>query len=176
MAGAVASTSEAVWVLSGGFLSVPRVFRVDPAKEQATEVVTTGDGPAAIAAGFGDLWVADHFENTVSRIEPSGAVAETIPVLRGASAVAVGEGAVWVAASLDDKVVRIDPQTNSVDDGDRRRPLPGRHRRRRGRRVGRESGRRHRLPHRPGSPTRSSSESKSGHVPRGSPSRPDRSG
>ena len=114
MAGAVASTSEAVWVLSGGFRSVPRLYRVDPAKEQATEVVTTGDGPAAIAAGFGDLWVADYFENTVSRIEPSGAVAETIPVLRGASAVAVGEGAVWVAASLDDKLVRIDPQTNAV--------------------------------------------------------------
>ena len=115
MAGAVASTSEAVWVLSGGFLSVPRLYRVDPAKEQATEAVTTGDNPAAIAAGFGDLWVADRFENTVSRIEPPGAVAETIPVLRGASAVAVGEGAVWVAASLDDKLVRIDPQTNSVE-------------------------------------------------------------
>ena len=115
MAGAVASTSEAVWVLSGGFLSVPQLFRVDPAKEQATEVVSTGDGPAAIAAGFGDLWVSDHFENSVSRVEPSGAVAETIPVLRGASAVAVGEGAVWVAASLDDKVVRIDPDTNSVE-------------------------------------------------------------
>ena len=115
MAGAVASTSEAVWVLSGGFLSVPRLYRVDPVEGQATAVVTTGDGPAAIAAGFGDLWVADHFENTVSRIEPPGAVAETIPVPRGASAVAVGEGAVWVASSLDDKLVRIDPQTNSVE-------------------------------------------------------------
>ena len=115
MAGAVASTREAVWVLSGGFLSVPRLYRVDPAKAQATEAVTTGDNPAAIAAGFGDLWVADRFENTVSRIEPPGAVAETIPVPRGASAVAVGEGAVWVAASLDDKLVRIDPQTNSVE-------------------------------------------------------------
>ena len=55
MAGAVASTREAVWVLSGGFLSVPRLYRVDPAKAQATEAVTTGDNPAAIAAGFGDL-------------------------------------------------------------------------------------------------------------------------
>ena len=83
MAGAVASTGEKVWVLSGGFLSVPRLYRIGPANEGAIEIVTTGDSPAAIAAGFGDLWIADLFENTVSRVERTGAVATTIPVPRG---------------------------------------------------------------------------------------------
>src|SRR6266511_81754 len=111
--GAVAATANAVWAVSGGFFSTPRLFRIDPAAKQATPTVATGNGPTAIAVGFGDLWITDSFENTVSRIDPAGVVIETIPVGRGASAVAVGEGAVWVVDSLDDAVVRIDPETNS---------------------------------------------------------------
>jgi len=112
-AGAVAATTKTVWAVSGGFFSTPRLFRIDPAAKRATPTVATGNGPTAIAVGFGDLWITDSFENTVSRIDPAGVVIETIPVGHGASAVAVGEGAVWVVDSLDDAVVRIDPETNS---------------------------------------------------------------
>ena len=57
---------------------------------------------------------------------------------RGASAVAVGEGAVWVVGEPRRQGRPDRPATNPGRGGDRRRPLPGRHRRRRGRRLGRE--------------------------------------
>ena len=114
--GAVAATANAVWAVSGGFFSTPRLSRIDPAKkgERVAATVATGNGPTAVAIGFGDVWVTDSFENTVSRIDPLGVVTATIPVGHGAIAVAVGEGAVWVVDSLDGTVVRIDPHTNSV--------------------------------------------------------------
>ena len=112
--GAVAATARAVWAISGGFFSTPHLSRIDPAANRVAARVTTGNGPTAVAVGFGDIWVTDSFENTVSRVDPTGVVTAPIPVGRGASAIAVGEGAVWVVDSLDDTVVRIDPQTNSV--------------------------------------------------------------
>ena len=112
--GAIAATARAVWAISGGFFSTPRLSRIDPTANRVAGTVTTGNGPTAVATGFGDVWVTDSFENTVSRIDPTGVVTHTIPVGRGASAVAVGERAVWVVDTLDDTVVRIDPQTNSV--------------------------------------------------------------
>jgi YVTN family beta-propeller protein len=112
----IAATSTAVWAVSGGHFSVPRLFRIDPARNRAEPFVATGNGPTAVAVGFGDLWVTDSFENTVTRVDPAGVVVAPIPVGHGAIAIAVGEGAVWVADSLDDAVVRIDPETNSVVD------------------------------------------------------------
>jgi YVTN family beta-propeller protein len=108
----VAASSGNVWAVSGGVLSTPRLSRIDPARKRVAARFPTGNGPTAIALGFGDLWMTDGFENTVSRIDPTGAVVATINVGHGASAVAVGEGAVWVVNSLDDTVVRIDPETN----------------------------------------------------------------
>lgn len=110
----VAATGNAVWAVSGGHFSVPEVFRIDPATNRARPFVATGNAPTAVAAGFGDLWVTDSFENTVTRVDPGGVVVAPIPVGRGPVAVAVGADAVWVADSLDDAIVRIDPETNSV--------------------------------------------------------------
>ena len=113
-AGAVAATTNAVWAVSGGFFAIPRLVKIDPAKNEVAATVPTGNGPTAVAVGFGDVWIADSFENTVSRIDAAGVEVATIPVGNGARAVAAGEGAVWVVESLDDSVVRIDPDTNSV--------------------------------------------------------------
>ena len=114
MAGAVAVTTDAVWAISGGNLSTPRLFRIDPAAARATPRVVTGMVPTALAVGFGDVWVTDAFESTVSRIDATDVVT-ALPVGRGASAVAVGAGAVWVANSFDDTVVRLDPRTGAVE-------------------------------------------------------------
>ena len=118
MSGGLAATRKAVWAVSGGDRSTPRLFRIDPAAKpagkRARSVAVTSVSPTAIAFGFGDLWVTDGFENTVSRIEPTGLVDVAIPVGRGANAVAVGEDAVWVVNSLDGTVSRIDPGTGGV--------------------------------------------------------------
>jgi YVTN family beta-propeller protein len=114
MSGALAVTDDAVWAISGGAGSAPRLFRLDPQTRRAEPVVATGLGPTAIVSGFGDLWVTDAFENSVIRIDPLGVIETSIPVGDGASALAVDENAVWVVDSLDDAVIRIDPETNSV--------------------------------------------------------------
>ena len=111
--GGVAATADAVWAIAGGYLSTPRLFRLDSGTGQAEPVIATGSSPTSIAEGLGDLWVTDNFENTVTRIDESGVVDATIPVGHGPIAIAVGEGAAWVVDSLDDAVVRIDPETNS---------------------------------------------------------------
>ena len=95
-------------------MTSPRVSRIDAATNEVVKKVRTGTSPAAVVVAFGGIWVADNFENTVSRIDPSNFVAPPIPVGHGPQAIADGEGSVWVAVTGDDSVVRIDPATNSV--------------------------------------------------------------
>lgn len=110
----IAANGDALWAVTGAVGSAPRLFRVDPRTRRAKAVLPVGLAPTAIAAGFGDLWVTDAFENTVSRVDPLGVVERAITVGGGASAVAAGEGAVWVVSNVENSVARIDPQTNSV--------------------------------------------------------------
>jgi YVTN family beta-propeller protein len=112
-AAGVAVGYGSVWTATGAFFSRPRVTRVSPTKNKIARTFATGNSPAAVAAGSGAIWVADNFENTVSRIDPSGIVTAT-PVGHEPQAIAVGEGAVWVVDSGDNAVVRIDPSTRSV--------------------------------------------------------------
>jgi YVTN family beta-propeller protein len=114
---AVAVGYGAVWTATGGYFSRPRVSRVDTATNEIVATFPTGNAPAGIAIGFRAIWVADAFDNTVSRIDPSGVVTATIPVGLvggGPQAIAVGEGGVWVVDNLDDAVIRIDPTRNAV--------------------------------------------------------------
>jgi YVTN family beta-propeller protein len=61
------------------------------------------------------LWVANHDERTVARIDlASGTVVADIPVPSEPHRVAYGAGAVWVGNWHDDSVSRIDPATNRV--------------------------------------------------------------
>jgi len=96
------------------------VTEIDPETNQALvpKAVTVGKAPIAIAVGPDSLWVANHEDDTVTRVEmlgPGQAPAlTTIPVGDGPVDVAVGEGAVWVANSFDGTVSRIDPETNEV--------------------------------------------------------------
>jgi YVTN family beta-propeller protein len=85
-----------------------KLIHVDTATGRKLDQITAGNNPAAITSGGGDLWVADAFDNTVSRIDPSGAVTPT-RVGTAPTSVAVGRDAVWVADSADDDVKRIDP-------------------------------------------------------------------
>jgi YVTN family beta-propeller protein len=73
--------------------------------------VDVGNEPTAIADGDGATWVADDFDNTVTRISRDGVVTNTIAVGRAPSAIATGAGAVWVANTSDGTVTRIDPAT-----------------------------------------------------------------
>jgi DNA-binding beta-propeller fold protein YncE len=111
----VAVTPAAVWVTnSGGGGS--SVARIDPQTNRLVgRPVTTGASPQSLAVGGGSLWVANHDERTVTRIDqPSGNVVADIPVPSEPHRVAYGAGAAWVGNWHDNSVSRIDPATNRV--------------------------------------------------------------
>jgi YVTN family beta-propeller protein len=92
------------------------VARIDPETNRlAGRPVRTGASPQSLAVGGGSLWVANHDERTVTRIDlASGKVVADIPVPSEPHRVAWGAGAAWVGNWHDNSVSRIDPQTNRV--------------------------------------------------------------
>lgn len=71
--------------------------------------------PAAMAAGYGSLWLALPGRGEVLRLEPgSGTVSDRIPVREAPGALAVGGGSVWVAKVPGDAISRIDPRSGTV--------------------------------------------------------------
>ncbi|HEX6675492.1 MAG TPA: hypothetical protein VF486_10745 [Actinomycetes bacterium] len=111
----LAATPGAVWVTNSGG-GGDSVARIDPHTNLlAGRPVTTGASPQSLAVGAGSLWVANHDEGTVTRVDlASGKVVADIPVPSEPHRVAYGAGAVWVGLWHDNSVSRIDPHTNRV--------------------------------------------------------------
>jgi len=87
--------------------------RVASSAYRVVDTIPVGDGPMGVAVGFGSVWVADHGDGTVSRIDPgTNRVAATIRVGHGPGHVAAGYGSVWVTDDRDDALWRIDPRSN----------------------------------------------------------------
>jgi len=81
------------------------VTRIDPVAGQSVQTISVGADPAAIAFGFGSVWVANKLDSTVSRIDPAtDALTETIPVGNGPTALAVAGTGVWVADAAAPRV------------------------------------------------------------------------
>lgn len=107
----IAFTPGAAWVINGDFGG--NILRSDPETGHTLDEVTGGNSPAAIATDGGDVWVSDVYDNSISRIDSTGAVVATIPVGKGPTSLAAGAGGIWVADSAND-VERIDPSTGTV--------------------------------------------------------------
>ncbi len=106
----VAFTPNGVWVT----FAPNGIARVDPADPSVTLTQDVGSGPTAVLAAFGSIWVANHFDGTVSRLEPStGRVQATIPVGEGPNALGAAAGSLWVANELEDTITAIDPATDT---------------------------------------------------------------
>jgi peptide/nickel transport system substrate-binding protein len=109
----VAFTSEGVWVS----IAPDGVARVDPSDLGVTfPHQSVGNGPTAVLAAFGSIWVANHLDDSVSRLEPAtGREVAKIPVRDGPNALAAAAGSVWVGNELDGSITEIDPDTNEVE-------------------------------------------------------------
>ena len=89
--------------------------KLDPRSGAALKPIGVGNGPAAIAVGYGGVWVANRDDGTVTRIDAAtDAVSDTVRVGGSPVAVAAGLGAIWVADAGKDAVIRIDPRTRRV--------------------------------------------------------------
>ena len=111
----LAATPGAVWVTNSG-AGGDRVARINPTTNRvAGRPVRIGASPQSLAVGGGSLWVANHDERTVARIDlASGRLVADIPVPSEPHRVAYGAGAVWVGNWHDNSVSRIDPATNRL--------------------------------------------------------------
>jgi len=111
----LAVTPGAIWVTNSGG-GGDSVARIDPHTNRlAGRPVRTGASPQSLAVGGGSVWVANHDERTVTRIDQaSGKVVADIPVPSEPHRVAYGAGAAWVGNWHDNSISRIDPATNRV--------------------------------------------------------------
>jgi YVTN family beta-propeller protein len=102
-----------VWAVFGN----STLARVDPGAVRLSGSGMAGQGPAAIAVGYGSVWVSNSGDSTVQRFHPitfeEGPVDE-YNVGRTPTGVTVGDGAIWVTNTADDSVTRIDPGTRAT--------------------------------------------------------------
>ena len=80
-------------------------------------MTTVGDGPISVQSDGADLWVANEFDDTVSRVRASdGKLLETWTAADGAWGVLVARGRIFVTGSVSPgKLYRIDPQQSAGD-------------------------------------------------------------
>jgi ABC-type transport system substrate-binding protein/class 3 adenylate cyclase/DNA-binding beta-propeller fold protein YncE len=90
------------------------VLRVDADSGRKMASVGVGNGPSAIAAGAGSLWVTNSADGTVTRIDRETLLPTTIPVGHGPAAVAVDTAGAWVANAGDNTLVHLDTETNAI--------------------------------------------------------------
>jgi YVTN family beta-propeller protein len=109
----VAFTPSGVWVS----IAPAGVARVDPANLSVTLAYqSVGSGPTAVLSAFGSIWVANHVDGTVSRLDPStGRVEAMIPVGDGPSALGAAAGTLWVANEFGGSITAIDPAADAVE-------------------------------------------------------------
>jgi YVTN family beta-propeller protein len=111
----LAYTPGIVWVVNFG-LSARTVSRIDSKTNQLMdEPVTTGYAPYGMTVGDGSVWVVNHDDGTLTRIDPeTNQIVANIPLPAEPHRVSFGEGAVWIGNWHDHSISRIDPQTNQV--------------------------------------------------------------
>jgi YVTN family beta-propeller protein len=77
--------------------------------------IDVGQGPGDVAAEGGFVWVLNHGDSTVSKIDPrTNKVVATITLPPPIGHLAVSPGAVWVASINGNDIRKIDPQTDKV--------------------------------------------------------------
>src|SRR3989337_3007054 len=81
----VAFTTDGVWV-SVAPAGVARIAVADPS---VTLIQSVGNGPTAALPAFDSIWVANHLDGTITRLEPSHR--------RGAATISVREGTTELA-------------------------------------------------------------------------------
>jgi YVTN family beta-propeller protein len=109
--GGVAYAARAIWITDR---ADDLLLRVDSA-QQVIDRIPVGRGPAGVAAGDGEIWVANELDGTVSEVNPgAGIVVATISVGNGPAAIAFGYGSVWVGNVTDNTLSRIDPGDGRV--------------------------------------------------------------
>jgi YVTN family beta-propeller protein len=84
------------------------------AQPQLSNRVPMGEGPEAVIFDGANLWVTNEFDNTVTRMSPTGALLGTHRVGRRPLGLATDGRNLWVANYLDDTVSHVSVDTGAV--------------------------------------------------------------
>jgi DNA-binding beta-propeller fold protein YncE/predicted Ser/Thr protein kinase len=86
---------------SGGppAVGVGRLLRIDTGSNRVTTASAVGDGPVAVAAGSGRVWVASYRDGTLWQFDPQSGETVKVPAIGRPFDVNVHDGHVYVAAS-----------------------------------------------------------------------------
>jgi len=114
--------SDALWVSvagEGSNESVRSIYRIDPATDQATLVVSdmpaAASGPISHAEAGGFLWIVDNGGDQIFRYDAaSGDLVETIPVADFPIEPHVAFGSVWALEYQVGQASRIDPTSGDI--------------------------------------------------------------
>lgn len=105
---------ESVWVVD----EVGTITEYDVATGKGLTTLHVGAFPLEPTRAFGAIWVPNHSDGTISRVDPSARkVAATIRIGPPGSLpefMAEGHGLLWAAARNAPALVGIDPDTNTV--------------------------------------------------------------
>ncbi len=86
----------------------------NPVSKRVLRTEVVGNQPVAAAVGFGNVWVANAGNGTVTVVPLTSEKIETIGLDDEPSAIATGDGYVWVVSARSGRVIRIDPKTKQV--------------------------------------------------------------
>ena len=108
----VAFTPDGVWVS----IAPNSVARIDPTGSSVVFTQPVGSEPTAVVAAFDSIWVANHLDATVTRLDPStGRRPGDDPGRPGPERARRSERARSGSANeLDDAIAAIDPDRNTV--------------------------------------------------------------
>lgn len=108
-------TPGIVWVVNFGF-SARTVSQIDSNTNQLEEErVTTGYAPYSITVGGEAVWVINHDDGTLTRIDPkTNQVIANVLLPEEPHRVAYGEGLIWIGNWHHRSVSRVDPRINQV--------------------------------------------------------------
>ena len=111
----LAVTPEGIWIVNfgGGGSGVNLID--SKTRQIAGDPIETGHAPICLVVGDGSVWVANHDDRSVTRIDPvtQQAIAN-IKLQEEPHRIAFGEGAIWVSNWHVNSITRIDPQINQV--------------------------------------------------------------
>jgi YVTN family beta-propeller protein len=103
--------AQLVW---NGLHSAPPAYRV---AGQVGTPIKVGNAPNSVEVGFGSIWVANTYDDSVYRLDPvTNQIIANISTNRIPSSIAVSNDAVWVANENGNPLIKIDPKTNTTVD------------------------------------------------------------
>jgi virginiamycin B lyase len=110
--GAIASTSDSIWLLTDDKTTLSRI---DPDQNAVVGELRVPAGCRSLTFGETALWLACPSANKVLRINPAtNLVEKSIEVSAQPEALAIGAGSIWALCRKDGKIDRIDPKTDKV--------------------------------------------------------------